>query len=408
MIRTIPGGVTAPIGFRANGVFCGIKKSKRKDLALVASDRPCLAAGVFTTNKVQAACVVFNKKQLLHGRAQAVIVNAGNANCLTGPSGYANTARMAEAAAGELHIEPSGVLVGSTGVIGVPLPIKRILGAIPDLVDGLRKDGSLDAAHAILTTDRIPKEISVEVQIGARPVRIGAIAKGAGMIHPDMELSELRHATMLCYVTTDAAITPVALRLALQRAAARSFNMVSIDADQSTNDMVVALANGAAQNRLIRERTRDFRAFYRGLEAVATHLAKLMVKDAEGATKFVELSVRHASSAADAREIVRTIAASKLVKCALFGSDPNWGRIAAAVGASRAHVDPSRLQIKLGPEIVLKGGSRKKARASSLHRIMSRKNIRVAVDLGLGHYHATGWTCDLSTSYVRINSAYRT
>ncbi len=407
-MKWIGGGVTAPLGFRANGIFCGIKKSKRKDLALVVSDRRCLAAGMFTSNKVQAACVGFNKEQLRGGEAQAVLVNSGNANCLTGRAGYANTVRMAAAAARELGISPRSVLVGSTGVIGVPLPIKKILEGIPLLARGLSRRGGADAAHAILTTDRMPKEAAVEIRIGKKPVRIGAIAKGAGMIHPDMVPGDHRHATMLCYIATDAAIASGALRQALERAAAKSFNMITIDADQSTNDMAVLMANGAAQNRVIKEKTKELRVFCRALDAVCLVLAKLMVKDAEGATKFVEISVRNALTPEDARLAARTVASSKLVKCALFGSDPNWGRIAAAVGTSRAAVDPNRLQIRLGPKVVLKNGSRVAQSASELGRIFARKGIKISVDLGLGRHAATAWTCDLSTSYVRINSAYRT
>ena len=403
-MKHIHGGVTAPQGFRAGGIFCGIKKSKKKDLAIIVSDRMCLASGVFTSNKVQASCVTFNRERLRSGEAQAVIVNSGNANCLTGKGGYANTVKMAAAAARELGVSPKRVLVGSTGVIGVPLPMKRILAGIPVLVKTLSRHGSPEAAHAILTTDRMAKEAAIEIRIGRRKVRVGAIAKGAGMIHPDMK----PHATMLCYVTTDAVMTPHALRDAVSRASGKSFNMISIDADQSTNDMLVVLANGAAQNRIIREKTKELRLFCRALDAICLELAKSMVKDAEGATKFVEIGVKNAASPEDAREVARTVASSKLVKCALFGSDPNWGRIAASVGYSDAAVDPTRLQVKLGSKVVLRNGARVAQPHSELGRIFGRKNIRIGIDLGLGRHGATAWTCDLSTAYVRINSAYRT
>lgn len=407
-IRPVAGGVAAPLGFRANGVVCGIKKSKKKDLALVVSERPCRAAGAFTSNKVQASCVVFNREQLKGGIAQAVIVNSGNANCLTGRAGYSNTVRMAHAAARELNIRKKFVLVGSTGVIGVPLPIKKITAAIPLLAKGLNRRRGAEAAQAILTTDRVPKECALEIRVGRRPVRIGAMAKGAGMIHPDLRLADQRHATMLCFITTDAVIAPAALRHALGRAVAKTFNMVTIDADQSTNDMAVVLANGAAQNRMIREGTGEFRLFRRALETTCLKLAKGMVKDAEGATKFVEINVKNAETQENARTVARTVASSKLVKCALFGSDPNWGRIAAAVGYSDARVDPDKLEITLGRELVLKNGARFARSKSALGRIFSRKQIRIGVDLGVGRFNATAWTCDLSTSYVRINSAYRT
>lgn len=407
-MKKIGGGVAAPLGFKANGVGCGIKRSKRKDLALIASDRPCVAAGVFTANQIKASCVTFSQKQLRDGEAQAIIVNSGNANCLTGRSGYGSTVRLARAVADELHIESSGVLVGSTGVIGEPLPIKKILRAVPALAQGLSTEGSGDAAHAILTTDRIIKEIAVEIRIGRRPVRIGAIAKGAGMIHPELVLSDGRHATMLCYITTDALILTTALRRALERSVKKSFNMITVDADRSTNDMVIIMANGAAHNAAIRERTREFRVFSKALDSICLCLAKLIVKDAEGATKFVEISVKHAPSTEEARSVALSVASSNLVKCALFGSDPNWGRIAASIGNASTVIDPNKLQIRLGHEVVLRGGARIAQKLSKLHRIFSRKNVKISIDLGMGKHQVTVWTSDLSSHYVRINSSYRT
>ena len=413
-MKKINGGVAAPLGFRASGLYCGIKKSKRKDLALIVSERLCDAAGTFTTNKVQASCVVVNKDHLRDGKAQAIIANSGNANCMTGESGFENTRAMALAVARELGFYKKNVIVGSTGVIGKPLPIKKILSAVPQLVKDLDRKGSADAANAILTTDRMPKEIAMEFLVGRRKVRVGAIAKGAGMIHPDMELhapkpaSAGRHATMLCYVTTDAVITPAALRDALDRAAQKTFNTITIDGDMSTNDMVVILANGMAQNKKIVEKTKEFRLFTRVLEAMFLSLAKQMIRDAEGATKFVEIFVKNASSREDARAVAKSVARSSLVKCALFGEDPNWGRIAAAAGYSGAHVDPWKMQISLGKEIVLRNGGRVKKKAAILNRVFAQKNVKITVDLGLGKFGATAYTCDFSTSYVRINSAYRT
>ncbi len=329
-MKTLHGGVTAPLGFKASGLYCGIKKSKRKDLALIVSERPCDAAGVFTTNRVQASCVVINKESLKDSRAQAIIANSGNANCMTGKSGFENSRSMIAAVARALKLRKKDVLVASTGVIGKPLPIKKILAAVPQLVKDADRKGSESAAAGILTTDRLSKEIAVEIRIGRRRVRIGAIAKGAGMIHPQM--APPKHATMLCFVTTDAAITPAALRDALDRAVQKTFNTITIDGDMSTNDMVLVLANGMAQNRRIAEKTQEFRVFTKALEAVFLHQAKLMVRDAEGATKFVEVVVRNAQTREDARLVARSVASSNLFKCALFGSDPNWGRIAAAVG----------------------------------------------------------------------------
>jgi glutamate N-acetyltransferase/amino-acid N-acetyltransferase len=258
------------------------------------------------------------------------------------------------------------------------------------------------------------KEIALEVEIGRRKVRIGAIAKGAGMIHPEMALpgpkpaTAGRHATMLCFVTTDAMITPSALRDALDRATQKTFNLITIDGDMSTNDMALVLANGMAQNKRIVEKTKEFRDFSRALETAFLYLAKQMVRDAEGATKFVEIAVKNAATRQDARSVARSVASSNLFKCALFGCDPNWGRIAAAVGYANAHVDPWKLHIYLGRELVLRNGGRVKKQAALLNRVFAQKNIKITVDLGLGNYGATSYTCDFSTNYVRINSAYRT
>lgn len=407
-MKTISGGVAAPLGFKASGLYCGIKKSKRKDLALIVSERLCEAAGTFTTNKVQASCVVVNKDHLRDGRAQAIIANSGNANCMTGESGFENTRAMALAVARILGFYKKNVLVGSTGVIGKPLPIKKILSAVPQLVQDLDRKGSNDAAQAILTTDRMPKEVAMEFLVGRRRVRVGAIAKGAGMIHPEMELHGPKHATMLCYVTTDAVIAPQALREALDRAVQKTFNTITIDGDMSTNDMVVILANGMAQNKKIVEKSKEFRQFTHVLETMFLSLAKQMIRDAEGATKFVEIVVKNAASREDARKTAKSVATSSLVKCALFGEDPNWGRIAAAAGYSGAHVDPWKMTIHLGKEPVLRNGGRVKQNANALNRVFAQKNIKITVDLGLGKFSATAYTCDFSTNYVRINSAYRT
>ena len=412
-MKTLHGGVTAPLGFKASGLYCGIKRSKRKDLALIVSERLCDAAGAFTTNKVQASCVVVDKDHLRDGKAQAVIANSGNANCLTGESGFENTRAMASAVARTLGLRKKNVLVASTGVIGKPLPIKKILGAVPQLVNELNKKGGADAAAGILTTDRLNKEMAAEFLIGRRRVRVGAIAKGAGMIHPEMALHGTRppagrHATMLCFVTTDAVIAPAALRASLDRAVKKTFNTITIDGDMSTNDMVLVLANGMAQNKKIVEKTKEFRLFARVLETLFLALAKQMVRDAEGATKFVEVLVKNASTREDARLAAKSVARSSLVKCALFGSDPNWGRIAAAVGYSGAHVDPWKLTIYLGKEAVVRNGGRVKQNANTLNRVFAQKNIKITVDLGLGKFSSAAYTCDLSTNYVRINSAYRT
>lgn len=410
MKEVIRGGITAPQGFRANGIFCGIKKSKKRDLMLIASEAPCVAAGVFTTNQLKAACVQFNIKQLRNGQAQAILANSGNANCLTGVSGKRHNAQMAEAAAKALGISPSLILTASTGVIGQKLPIDRVLEGMQELAEGVRtgQQASEDAAEAILTTDLVTKEKAYKIRIGGRSVRIAAISKGSGMMHPYMTPGGLKHATMLCFVTTDAVITEPALKTALNRAVGKSFNMISVDGDQSTNDMVLVLANGRAKNKAIRENTPDFRKFLDALEDICVDMAKAMIRDAEGATKFVEIAVKNARTPEDARTVAMSIACSNLVKTAMYGCDPNWGRIAASIGYSAVGIDPQKLQIKIGGFTVLKGEQGYRENEAALARIFRKQDIRVTVDLGLGKKSATVWTSDLSTQYVKINSAYRT
>ncbi|MEK7107534.1 MAG: bifunctional glutamate N-acetyltransferase/amino-acid acetyltransferase ArgJ [Patescibacteria group bacterium] len=404
--RAISGGVTAPKGFKANGLHCGIKTVKKNDLALIYSEMPCAAAGVFTTNKIQASCVVINQEHLKNGKAQAIIANSGNANCMTGKKGFADSRAMASAVAKELGLKREDVCVASTGLIGYALPIEKIEEAIPELVNGLNGSGSKKAARGIMTTDKTLKEAAVEFAIGKSRVRIGAIAKGAGMIHPQMALS--KHATMLCFVATDARISPRALRGALDTATQKSFNMITIDGDMSTNDMVLVLANGMAGNALIAENSEEARVFGSALETILLKLAQMIVRDAEGATKFVEVAVKNAKSSEDARSMARTVASSTLVKCALFGSDPNWGRIAAAAGRSGAHVLPWKMKIYLGRELVLKNGGAVSKKPGILNRIFKKKNINITLDLSAGTHSATAYTCDLSTNYVKLNSDYHT
>jgi glutamate N-acetyltransferase/amino-acid N-acetyltransferase len=410
MKELLKGGITAPLGFKANGIFCGIKKSKKRDLMLIASDSPCAAAGVFTTNQLKAACVQFNLKQLRNNQAQAIMANSGNANCLTGPSGKRHNLMMAESAAKALGISPAMILTASTGVIGQRLPIDRVTEGMQELADGLRTgpQASEDAAQAILTTDLVCKEKALKIRVGGRTVRIGAISKGSGMMHPYMTANGQKHATMLCFVTTDAVIGEAALKSALNTAVGRSFNMISVDGDQSTNDMVLVLANGKARNPIIREKTPEFRIFLAALEDICIDMAKAMIHDAEGATKFVEIAVKNAKTAEDARAVAMSIGCSNLVKTALYGCDPNWGRIAASIGYASVVIDPSRLQIKIGPYVVLKGDQGVRQKEAQLAKIFRKEEIRVTVDLGLGTKNAVIWTSDLSTQYVKINSAYRT
>jgi len=405
-MRSISGGVTAPIGFKASGLYCGIKSTKKSDLALIYSQKLCDAAGVFTTNKVRASCVDINSKHLKNGKAQAIIANSGNANCMTGKKGFTDSRAMAAATAAGLGLKEGNVCVASTGVIGHSLPIEKIVKAVSALVKGLSKNGSTHAARAIMTTDSMLKEAATEFMVGGKRVRIGAIAKGAGMIHPEMALAP--HATMLCFVTTDASIAPRALRAALDSATQESFNMITIDGDMSTNDMVLVLANGMAQNKTIAKSSKDARVFGEALETLFLKLAQLMVRDAEGATKFIEVRVKNAHSLQDARTTARTVASSTLVKCALFGSDPNWGRIAAAAGRSGASVDQWKMKIYLGSELVLDNGGAVSKKTEILGRIFKKKDIAITLDLRAGTHSATAYTCDLSTKYVQLNSAYHT
>ncbi len=418
-MRFIKNGVTAPKGFKANGLSCGIKENKRNDLALIYSEKMCDAVGVFTTNKVKASCVVINSAHLKDGRAQAIIANSGNANCMTGKRGFKDSRTMTEMVARELGLKANDVCVASTGVIGHRLPMEKIAEAVPKLAKGLSRKGSKKAARGIMTTDKTMKEVAVEIMIGKIPVRIGAIAKGAGMIHPEMALAgarpasaksygRVKHATMLCFVTTDVSIAPAALREALNSATQKSFNMITIDGDMSTNDMVLVLSNGMAGNKKISAKSKEARIFGGALGEIFLKLAQMMVKDAEGATKFVEVAVSGAKSAGDARIVARKVASSNLVKCALFGSDPNWGRIAAAAGQSGANVDPWKMKVYLGRELVLQNGGEVKKGAGVLDKVFAKKDIMISLELGLGKYSATAYTCDLSTKYVQLNSAYHT
>ncbi len=403
--RWIQGGVTAPRGFRAQGMHCGLKRFKTKDLALIVSETPAVATGAFTANKLKASCVLFNQRQLEKGRAQAIIANSGNANCLNGEAGNRDTRAMARFTARELGLKPRDVLVASTGLIGVPLPLKKIRAAVPHLAAALGPEGHRAAAEAILTTDRRVKEAAVALGDRSGEIRIGAMAKGAGMIHPSMGVNHT--ATMLCFITTDATVERGALGASLSQAVDQTFNRITVDADQSTNDMVLLLANGASGGPVIRKGSAGYHRFTRALEAVCLYLAKFIVWDAEGATKFVEIQVRRARTMADARAVADAVASSKLVKTALFGSDPNWGRIAASVGYARAKVEPKKLTIKLASEPVVRRGERVRGLSrSELHRIFKRKCITIQIDLNLGGAGLSIWTCDLSTRYVRINSAY--
>ena len=400
-MKSISGGVTAPLGFKAGGTVCGIKKNQLPDLAIIYSEVPAEAAGIFTTNQVQAAPVILSKEFLKKGKAQAIIANSGNANACVGAAGLEAARRMAAAAGKALNIPMDSVLVASTGVIGVALPVEKIEKALEEKADFLSDTGSPAAARAIMTTDTFPKEAAVEIELGGATVRIGGIAKGSGMIHPNM-------ATMLGFITTDAKIEQTLLQKAIAAAGERSFNRITVDGDTSTNDTLFILANGLAKNPPLTTANNDYQTFVQALTEVCLELAKMIARDGEGATKLVEIKVAGARSEAEAVKVGKAVATSNLVKTALFGEDANWGRILAAVGYSGVTIDPDRIHIYLGDLSVYQKGTGLVFDEAKAKEILSGKEILIKIDLGDGPATASVWTCDLSYDYVKINGSYRT
>jgi glutamate N-acetyltransferase/amino-acid N-acetyltransferase len=394
----IPGAVAAPVGFRAAGVTAGIKSAGR-DVALILSDRPASAAALFTSNRVQAAPIAVSREHLRQGQARAIVVNSGNANACTGERGLADARRMAAIAAESLGIAPREVLVASTGIIGHALPMDRIEAGIRQAAAEAGAHGEA-AAEAIMTTDTRPKQIAVEFAVDGRLVRVGGIAKGAGMIAPHL-------ATMLAFVTTDAEVWPEVLQASLAASAARTFNCVTVDGDTSTNDTLFLIANGAS-GVPIRPGSPAHRGFCHALDLVCLHLAKELARDGEGATKLIEIQVHGARSFAQAQKIGRTIANSPLVKTAFFGNDPNWGRILAAAGRAGVPIDPERLALRVADIPLVERGEPLPFDATIASAQMKRPEVTLALDLGLGAVSATVWTCDFSYDYVRINAEYHT
>lgn len=395
----IPGGVTAPKGFLAGSAYCGIKAGNlsKPDIALVHSPYPTVAAGTFTTNRVKAAPVRVSRMHLRSPDVRAIIANSGNANACTGPGGIEGARRMAKAAAEALGLKERQVLVCSTGRIGVALPIEKMEQTIAEkFPSSATPAGSLKAAKAIMTSDTFPKEIAVEVQIGGKPVRIGGIAKGAGMIDPNM-------ATMLCFVTTDAVIDKKSLQQALSVSVEQSFNRITIDGDMSTNDTVLALANGLAGNKPLQCCTPQFEAFQRALDFVTNSLARMIVEDGEGVTKFVEIHVNGALNYSDARKAAEAVAKSTLVKCAWFGGDPNWGRIMDAIGYSGALIREEMVDIFYDGVIAVKAGMASKTPFAKLQELVAAPKFTVTIDLHLGSGEYTVYTTDLSVDYVKLN-----
>jgi glutamate N-acetyltransferase/amino-acid N-acetyltransferase len=399
------GHVASPRGFTAATAACGIKYAHRDDLALLLSERPCSAAALFTTNAVKAAPVRFGQGLLAENRSalRAVVINSGNANACTGTPGDAATATTADAFERAMGLPGRSTFVMSTGVIGVPLPVEKLIDGIERAVYSFDVTHGPALARAIMTTDTRPKQCAMQVRLpDGGTVTIGGMAKGAGMIHPNM-------ATLLAVVTTDAAVAPKVLDDALRHAADRSFHCISIDGDTSTNDTLLVLANGAAGTTPIDDLdTPAGQAFLHGLVTVCQYLAQAIVRDGEGATRFVTIKVSGALSDAEARVAALSIARSPLVKTALFGADPNWGRVLCAIGYSGATVDPSRVQLNFGGIPALDRGLPLDFDERAAHDLLDQPEVTIEVDLGLGNGATTAWTCDFSYEYVKINAEYRT
>ncbi|MFC1548964.1 bifunctional glutamate N-acetyltransferase/amino-acid acetyltransferase ArgJ [Candidatus Omnitrophota bacterium] len=390
-----------PKGFLANGIHCGAKK-KRKDISLLYSEKPCKVAAVFTKNAVKAAPVLLAKEQLKHNdHVRAVVVNSGNANCMTGRQGIIDAQKISSSMAKLLKVKPNEVLGSSTGIIGETMDMKPILKGMPRLTSGLSEDGVHNAAEGIMTTDKFSKIASRTFKIGGKKIVMTGMAKGAGMIHPCM-------ATMLCYIMTDVNIMGKALRKALDASNEISFNSITVDGDMSTNDTVMVLANGAAGNKMIGDTGKDFRVFQENLSRVCKELAQMVVRDGEGASKFIEVNVKGAESDKDAKKVAGAIAGSLLVKCAVLGGDPNWGRIASSAGASGAKLDPDKIEIALDGVIFFEKGKTAAQVDRKKSSVFKKKKVRIDVNLHSGKGKATTYSCDISKKYITLNSYYTT
>jgi glutamate N-acetyltransferase/amino-acid N-acetyltransferase len=399
-IKEMKGGVTAPSGFLAGSIFCGVKEgnTSKDDIALIFSEGPAVAAGTFTTNQVKAAPVLLCAAHLRTAGARAILANSGNANACTGPRGLEAARAMCRAAAKALGTREREVLVCSTGRIGVQLPVEKMEAAIANLPARLGSQSrfSRKAARAIMTSDSFPKEIAVECNIAGKPVRIGGIAKGAGMIDPNM-------ATMLSFVTTDAVIGKADLQRALRAGVGQSFNRITVDGDMSTNDTVLALANGRAGNAPLAWGGRDFPIFQAALDRVTAALARMIVKDGEGVSRFIDLRLSGARTDREARLAARAVANSMLVKCAWYGGDPNWGRIMDAVGYSGARIRQERIRIAYNGLPAVEGGMPAATPVAKLRAVARRKEFTISVDLGVGSGSHRIWTTDLTSKYVEFN-----
>ena len=403
-MQLINGGVCAARGFKANGIHCGIRKNRTKrDLALIVSEKRAAAAGVYTTNLVKGAPNVVTKQNISDGYASAAICNSGNANTCNA-NGIEIAKEMCSLTASALGIDANDVIVASTGVIGQPLDITPIKNGIPELVNGLSYDGSL-AAEGIMTTDTIPKEVAVSFNIGGKECRIGGIAKGSGMIHPNM-------ATMLVFITTDTAISPEMLQKALSADIKTTFNMVSIDGDTSTNDMVTVMANGMAENEMITAEGEAFNTFCKALNTVNVQLCRMIAGDGEGATKLLECEVKGATNDTVAKIVAKSVICSSLTKAAMFGADANWGRVLCAIGYSGADVDVTIIDVsfksKAGEIVVCQNGAGVDFSEEIAKEILLENEIEILINLNSGSASALAWGCDLTYDYVKINGDYRT
>ncbi|MBO4869658.1 MAG: bifunctional glutamate N-acetyltransferase/amino-acid acetyltransferase ArgJ [Clostridia bacterium] len=404
-MKIIKGGVCAAKGYRANGIYCGIRRNRtKKDLSLIVSDKPASCAAVYTTNLVKGAPLTVTKQHLSDGVARAIICNSGNANTCNADGIYI-AEEMCRMTAGALGIPDGDVVVASTGVIGQPLDLTPIKNGIPSLVAGLSDKGGADAAEGIMTTDTIKKEAAVQFSIGGKTCVIGGMAKGSGMIHPNM-------ATMLVFITTDAAISPEMLQKALGEDVGKTFNMISVDGDTSTNDMVVVMANGTAGNEQITEEGRAFSTFMKALNTVTVCLCRMIASDGEGATKLLECSVSGAPDIQTAKTVAKSVVCSNLTKAAMFGADANWGRVLCAIGYSGAAVKVDRIDVsfksRAGVIKVCENGSGVAFSEEEAKKILSEDEIGILVDLKDGKFGSTAWGCDLTYDYVKINGDYRT
>lgn len=399
-MNIIDGGVTAPKGFKAAGVACGIKKNNRKDLAIVCSEDTAVASGVFTTNVVKGHSLQVSMEHIKNGFARAIVINSGNANACVGETGYKDAKEMTELTAELLQCDAQDILVNSTGVIGTKLNMPSVRSGIRSAVNVLSSQGGSDAEEAIMTTDLMPKEIAVDIELQGETVRIGGIAKGSGMIHPNM-------ATMIGIITTDANISRSLLDKALKQCVKKTFNRVSVDGDTSVCDSVFVLANGFADNDAIVKEDYEYSKFVDAMMFVCTYLARLIAKDGEGATKLVEIQVDGAGDESDAYKVVSTVAKSPLVKTAIFGEDANWGRIFTAVGYSGASFDPNLTDIYVGDILVCRNGTAANFDEATAKEILKKKEIVIKINLKKGNVSDRIWTCDFSYDYVKINGSYR-